>query len=307
MAGSKTTKRKSTPRPITREIVEGLTYEVEWLNKDIIFHLKQQGGRRHLAWERKLLEDARKYRCLKHCLLYAREIMSGNWPELEPLLIFDRKLLSRYLAMNPGSRRHPAFEKAILDLKPISFRYIWAAYVYARLAIQGRWKPGERMILEAIRLANYGIYSIFLVEPAEAYRKLAFPRKAWPDLIRMIRAGECPPEFAYHYCVEARHKWKDEVAEGLINTPVADDNEAVAKRKKDRLAHAAFCFARHVINGRWEAGEKLLGEDPSLLCLYAMEVVKGRLPDHLQNEIVMRSFVVPTNPDIKEYIDKYGI
>lgn len=303
MAGSKKTNRRRRPPPITAELIEMGTDDVSDLNKGIVFCLKHQWCRRFPAWERKLLEDARDN--LKPCLLYAREILSGDWPELEPFLPSSLESLEEYLQMRPGPLSRPALEKAILadvDSEPnVRAR---AAFLYANLSVQGRWQPGEGVILDATKPADsysYYLASKAVAEAVEAYRKLAFPRKAWPEVVRMIRAGECCPDFMVDYCLTSRMDWRAEVTEGLLKIPMSDADDPVAREKRKRLPRAAHDFAEHVVKGRWEEGEGLLGSDPADLCRYAKDVIKDVLPDNLHQIMLMQSFISPIDRCVKKY------
>ena len=45
---------------------------------------------------------------------------------------------------------------------------------------------------------------------------------------------------------------------------------------------------------------------PYYAVLYALNVLKGRLPDRLHNTMVLRSFETPDDAHIREYIGKHG-
>lgn len=281
------------------------TDDVRDLNKGIVFCLKHQGGRLFPAWERKLLEDAEDD--LEPALFYAREILSGDWPELEPLLPSSLEGLEEYLRMRPGPLSRPALEKAIVDdvdgEPEVRAR---AAYLYASLSVQGRWEAGEGVILGTTKISSLdGCYRSIetVAESAEAYRKFAFPRKAWPELVRMIRAGECDPDFMVDYCLKSRMDWTAEVAEGLLNIPMPDADDPAETERREQLARVACDFAQHVVKGRWEEGERLLGSDPVWLCRYAMDVIEDVLPDNLHQIMLMQSFISPEDRSVKKYFD----
>jgi len=92
------------------------------------------------------------------------------------------------------------------------------------------------------------------------------------------------------------------VSEGLLNTPVSDEDEAAEQEKRSHLASAAESYADLVIKGRWEDGEKLLSGFPFEMYSYARFTLKRPLPDHLHSEMVMRSFETPDDPDIRDYL-----
>lgn len=220
-------------------------------------------------------------------------------------ILSDAGTLEEYLRKNPGPQGLPAIEKVILDAGVIyTASHARAAHLYARFAVRGRWEAGERVILEATRLEDdpYGEASTTVAEAAEAYRELAFGRQAWPELVEMIRSGQCHPFFLIDYCVCSPLDLKAEVAEGLLNTPVSDEDEAAEQEKKSHLAFAAESYADHVIKGRWEAGEKLLSGFPFELYSYARFTLKHPLPEHLHNEMVIRSFETPEDRHIKDYL-----
>lgn len=206
MAGSTKTNRTRRPPPITAELVEMGTDDVYNLNEGIVFCLKNQGCRRFPAWERKLLEDARDNP--KPCLLYAREILAGDWPELEPLLVSDPLILEEYLSNIPGPLQHrPVLEKAILaDVDGEPEDRARNAYIYADMVVKGRWEEGERVILEATRRDSQLVRDEAhedLAKVVRHYEMLAFPKALWPELRTMIRNRECNPDFAVEYCIES--------------------------------------------------------------------------------------------------------
>jgi hypothetical protein len=67
-------------------------------------------------------------------------------------------------------------------------------------------------------------------------------------------------------------------------------------------AWAACRYARDVVKGRWEAGENVIAACTYSMLRYADEVLKGRLPDHLHNRMMLGD----TDEDVREYIQKYG-
>lgn len=301
MAGSKKMNLRRRPPPITAEPIEMGTDDVSDLNKGIVFCLKQRGGKPCPKLEQRLLEHAKKRRTLSVCLTYARKIRLGRWPELEPLLLvphggYDDFMqmvnFKEYLRMVPAPRRHPVIERELLSnelLDPeIRAR---GSYLYAKLARQRRWKPGERVILQMTTQADNGFHSIPSI--AEAYRKRFFPRENWPELNRMILAGECSPYFSVDYCSLSPKKRVNDVAAGLLKSPPAADG----------LDEQVVRFARDFIGGKWEAGEKLIGTRPYLLCEYAKDVIEDVLPDNLHQIMAMRSFEEPVDDSVKEYFD----
>jgi hypothetical protein len=235
---------------------------------------------------------------------YSQEILFNDWPQLEHLLPSKPAMLETYLAMNPGPRVHPALEKAIRD-DTDSYPGVRAraAYLYARSAIRGRWDAGEEVILEATKLVadNSNDSTTAVAEAAEAYRKVAFGREPWPELVGMIRAGECHPYFVISYCLRSPLDLKAEAAEGLLNTPVSDDDTAAEQERRRQLAFAAQAYTQSVVKGRWKAGEKLLSGFPFEMCCYAQFTLKQPLPDHLHTEMVMRNCLTPDDRDIKDY------
>jgi hypothetical protein len=264
-------------------------------------------------WEKQLLLWLYAYfspDLLSAGVRYAREILSDDWPELEPFLPSIPARLEEYLGIKPGPQIRPVLEKAMLEAKgSCSGAHARAVYLYASMAIQGRWELGEWLILEATRPVFSDHLSDELTavtEVAEDYREFAFPQKAWPELIEMIRAGDCDPQFAVDYCLKSRIDCKAEVAEGLLNARVWDDDDTFQWEKRGRLACAAEVYAELVIKGRWEAGEKLLSGFPFEMRCYAQNVLKHPLPDQLHKEMLMNSFETPDDPDIKEYVKWCG-
>ena len=219
-------------------------------------------------------------------------------------ILSDPAVLEEYLSKNLGPQGLLAIENAILDESvTCTANHARAAFLYARVAVQGRWKAGERVILEATRLVDdhFDEANKDVVEAAESYRELAFGSKSWPELVAMIRCGQCHPYFVVSYCLKSRLNLKAEAAEGLLSTPLSDEDEAAEQEKRRQLACAAEDYADHVTKGRWEAGEKLLSGFPFEMRCYAQFTLKQPLPDHLHAEMVMRSYETPDDPDIRDY------
>jgi hypothetical protein len=225
--------------------------------------------------------------------------------QLAAWILSTPAMLEEYLNTNPGPQGLLAIEKAILDESVIcTADHARAACLYAHVVVQGRWKAGERVILEATRLVDdhFDEPCTNVAEAAESYRELAFGREAWPELVAMIRGGQCHPYFVISYCLRSQLDLKAEVSEGLLNTPVSDEDEAAEQEKRSHLASAAESYADLVIKGRWEDGEKLLSGFPFEMYSYARFTLNRPLPEHLHSEMVMRSFETPEDRDIKDYL-----
>lgn len=69
----------------------------------------------------------------------------------------------------------------------------------------------------------------------------------------------------------------------------------------EAAAVAAQSYAKDVIKGQWEAGEELLSGFPFEISWYAQYVLKRPLPEHLHQELVMKSFETPDDCHIKDY------
>jgi hypothetical protein len=87
-------------------------------------------------------------------------------------------------------------------------------------------------------------------------------------------------------------------AEKIILEPSSDTRVIDAV---DR-AYGVWRYSAEVVKGRWEEGEDHLVASTYAMLKYAEDVLKGRLPDHLHNAMVL------TTPDdsVREYMATYG-
>ena len=67
-------------------------------------------------------------------------------------------------------------------------------------------------------------------------------------------------------------------------------------------AYGVWRYSADVVKGRWEVGEDHLVASTYAMLKYAEDAMKGRLPDHLHNAMVL------TNSDdsVREYMATYG-
>lgn len=212
---------------------------------------------------------------LEACVAYAREIIKGRWEELEPLL-FGAVLNA------PQS-----FEYSVLD----PFIREWQLLLgYASEVVKGAWAELESLILTSGCLPDYGVaYAIGCRKSRwrEFEKRMLELQYRWPldeqiyDIIRYATSlleGDPWPEaesFFMNECQEASPKL---------------------------AARAAVDYAKKVIRTKWKKGEKLLVGFPAEMSRYAREVLKHKLPDHMHQEMVMKSFETPDDPHIKAYL-----
>jgi len=62
-------------------------------------------------------------------------------------------------------------------------------------------------------------------------------------------------------------------------------------------AFYSFCYAKDVIEGRWELGEPVISKDAYYSFHYAKDVIKGRLPDFMHNALLLSN-----DKYVKEYV-----
>ena len=69
-------------------------------------------------------------------------------------------------------------------------------------------------------------------------------------------------------------------------------------------ARVAYFYARDIIEGRWPPGEEIMMESSDVMNFvhYSAHVVKGRLPDHMHNKLILHW---SQDPGWKDYVRKY--
>lgn len=87
-------------------------------------------------------------------------------------------------------------------------------------------------------------------------------------------------------------------AEEIILAPPSDANMIDAV---DR-AYGVWRYSADVVKGRWEEGEDHLVASTYAMLKYAEDALKGRLPDHLHNAMVLRT----PDDSVREYMAIYG-
>lgn len=146
-----------------------------------------------------------------------------------------------------------------------------AACWYAEKVLEDRWEDGELVILEATGVVHDFGRAYQTVRLAEAYRKRFFPRRAWPALLERIREGRCTLAFVVAYSRIAGKKCHDDVSQGLLK-------------------------ADHNADGFTE-----------VLWKYANGTLRGKLPDDLDDVMVLKSFENPDDPFVKSYVETYCV
>lgn len=78
------------------------------------------------------------------------------------------------------------------------------------------------------------------------------------------------------------------------------------KKMRERPYYAVL-HAINFIEGRLpEQAERFLGSDPEACLVYAMMVMKGRLPDSLHNQLVLGKWDEDQMRFVKEYLEYVG-
>lgn len=81
--------------------------------------------------------------------LYAKYVIMGRWPEVEPVIMMNSHYAYQY-AKNVLQKRWP-------EAEPIIMKDLYRAYEYARDVINGRWLEVEPLIIKDARYS--GIYA----------------------------------------------------------------------------------------------------------------------------------------------------
>lgn len=245
----------------------GLPFEdFERVFHGVLLCLKKMGRRRWPAWEKSVVEYACwDVRGSLPGLEYAKEIVRGRWPEIEPDLIDEMHHLAEYLEWRGFAVGTGPLESLILGGKRYHIaKRAHAACLYAQIVLKDRWEEGERVILEA---ASEAYREAEAPRVAEAYRKRFFPRRVWPALQEQIREGRCSPGFVVEYSRITGKKCHDDANEGLL--------------KADRNA---------------EGFTELLWD-------YASGVIDRKLPEDLDTFMLMKSF--EDDPFVTRYVRAY--
>jgi hypothetical protein len=190
------------------------------------------------------------------------------------------------------------------------------AVFYAWKVLGGRWSEVEPMLLDGVKKAVKD--DEFVID----YVADVIQRR-WPDLETIILAGGSRPAIGVDYSHRImKARWPE--LEAVLPTYPRDEHlyealvtyaaEVVGGRWREAEeiilgepfdiegARAACRYARDVVKGRWEAGESVIAACTHSMLRYADEVLKGRLPDHLHNRMVLGD----ANEDVKAYVRKYG-
>lgn len=238
-------------------------YEVDAIGDHIWAYLDLIDGR-WLEWEQEMVGlAAMNIDLLHNCVRYAKERIKDRWLDVEPLLL--RAILS-------------ANESYVwTDEEPLGLEWT-LVFDYAAKVVRGPWQELEAAILDHDCLPTHGVhYAIY-------------GRKGrWPGLEEKMLG----PPYGSWLCEQTNDIvwYAAQLFEGRP-WPEAERffKEDLRKRSPEASANAAYSYATRVIEGRWESGEELLSGFPSEMYCYARYTLKRPLPDHLHQEMVMRSF-----------------
>lgn len=231
-------------------------------------------------WEEKAIElAADDEEHLPSCVKYAKGVIQGRWTEFEPVLLelFKR---GRTFAEEPY-------------IGPLSTNRLWM-WEYLENIIQGPWPDAENVVM--------GPYSHLI------------NGRCYADCTRMGRWLEFEKRLLDPDCEEPLAEQLDEIrlySQRVVSSRWPEAEEFILHCLKthphNEIADRAVRYAADVVQGRWQELEKLLAGHFEWMMSYAQEVLKGRLPDSLHQEMVVRSFGDLSTPAIKKYLNRYGV
>lgn len=256
-----------------RECVDDY-YELDVIGDNIWAYLDLIDGR-WLEWEQEMVGLAAKnIDLLCSCVRYAKERIKDRWLDVEPLLL--RALLADNKSCVYTGSGWSIFE-------------CWLIFEYMSDVVAGPWPELETVILDHGWLLTFGVsYAI------------VGRRSRWPALEeRMLGFGDGPIS---RMEISDIVQYAAELFEGRP-WPEAERffKEDLREISPEAAAVAAQSYAKDVIKGQWEAGEELLSGFPFEISWYAQYVLKRPLPEHLHQELVMKSFETPDDCHIKDY------
>ena len=189
---------------------------------------------------------------------------------------------------------------------------------YAQQAWKGCWPALE------LKLERGECLPLVACDHALKVRKQPYPKvdtivsERWDEVSQDTRywAIEIAKEYALQASTPARPVLEayllthcSPVELGLYAKKMRAGNWPDAEAKvlaRDR-PHSIFEYAEAAGMQRWQAAEPLLKGSPEYLLQYADEVLKGRLPDHLHNEMVLEVWPAHQTHYRDEYTKKYGV
>jgi hypothetical protein len=228
-------------------------------------------------WEKRALVAAARDDDLLHCCVrYAAQVMHGPWQKLEPLLLE---------AFRNGRTYEGEPKDGVLST---SRRCMWE-------------------YLEEVRKKPWPQLAPFVVGPDRnlidgVCYAMASGKARWPDLeSQLLNPDRMEPlveqlEEIRLYCSHViKGRWSDAEAfiVGKVRTEATDD-----------VAEQAILYAAEVIKEPWPEFEALLSGHPNWMNDYARDVLRGRLPETLHTEMVLRSFRNPNDRAVKEYFQR---
>ena len=65
----------------------------------------------------------------------------------------------------------------------------------------------------------------------------------------------------------------------------------------------AYRYARYIIQGRWIEAENIIAADVFYCYYYAIDVIKGKLPEDMHNQMIAHGINNPNNHYVKCYME----
>lgn len=193
---------------------------------------------------------------------YATKVIKGRWKAAEHLIGQDIDAWEGYL----NFLRRKDKRALVSACKSSDVFAMW----YAENVTKGEWKPGEKAILKGRDWTSF-------------YYARVMGRRWEPGEKKILAVKD--PSTCFDYANEViGGRWPE--AEKLIV----------------KNLDFALRYAIHFVGGRWEMYEKAIINDPERCYEYAKQVMKGRLPEHMHQAMVMHSFSQPDNKWIKKYL-----
>ena len=196
-------------------------------------------------------------------LAYAKDVIKGRWPEVEPYIMKDTEtapwyakyvIKGRWREAEPHIMKDPwaAAQYAIgviqgrwPEAEPYIMENPWAALVYAREVIKGRWREAEPYIMKDREIAQWYARDVI--------------KGRWPEAEPYIVKNSYAAQLYAREVIKGR--WP-EAEPYIMENP-----------------RSALAYAKDVIKGRWREAEPHIMKDRAIAPLYARDVIKGRWPE----------------------------
>lgn len=270
--------------------------------------------------------------------VYARWVMGRPWPKGEKVILAQLRDSTNALLCEDTSGAYKADKVVATEYTLNVLNGSWAAL--EQKISKGKCTPwvavdfAEKVRQAPMPIVENNLLSSRLRDESDRIPLIGaiqhyvgvFPGQV-QNLLNFILAGHCSPLLAIDLLplLGQNARWKPFEAMMLGMPPSNEVNTAIvtyttrffprrwkkaegyflAQRNGDRFRDAVILYAAKVIKGRWPRIETRLEKSPRHLLKYADEALKSRLPDPLENRMVMQSFAIPNDPHIRAYCDRY--